>query len=283
MSTVNNLRKYFIFFFIFAQDSNIPLGKVPSKCLAYIPTVVPICMLTWFVRTLIEQSPKSTYLRDAGNNVLLIFSINHIIPVVFVLYENWTHPKHIPHIFRELLIIKRYMENKMRIPFNQTRFERDFLWKVAAILSSIFFSFALRLSIRTSIFPHLLEIPSLSISLIKCIAFTHIVFYMDFVKNGFNSLNLHFDAMANNNTAGTFPVLHSKILITNFYDLKFVHFKMMRIISRLNARFGWTLISLSLDAFFTITNNVYWTFLYRITSPENGLLIIRNYLIYFFS
>lgn len=285
MSKINNLRKYFIFFFIFAQDSNIPLGKVPSKLLACIPTIVSICLLTWFVQTLIEQPPKSPHLSDAGNNVLITITIIYIIPVVFVLYENWTHQNRIPHILNELLITKRYIENKMRIPFNQTKFERVFSWKVAATLLSISASFTTRMLIRTSLIPHLEEFSTFAVIFIKSVAVTHIVFYMDLVKSVFNSVNLHFDAMAENKTAVKFlhPVLPSKTIISNYYDLKFVHFKMMRVISGLNSRFNWTLLSLSFDAFLSLTYYICWMFLYHITSPENGLLIIRNYLISFIS
>lgn len=275
---INILRKYFIFFFIFAQDSNIPLGKVPSKYLAYIPTIATICMHAWYVREVFRPAPKSTYLSDAGNNVLIVISIIYTIPVVFVLYENWTNRKSIPNILKELLITKRYIENKMRIPFNQNRFEKVYSLKVAAVLLSSFSSFALRISIQASFIPVFLQFSYFLVILIKCITITHIVFYMDFVKSTFNSVNFHFDEMANN-VAGKFPILHSKTIISNFYELKFVHFKMMRIISGLNSRFGWTLLSLSLDAFLAVTNNVYWIFLHRITSPENELLIIRNYLI----
>lgn len=280
MSKINNLRKYFIFFFIFAQDSNIPLGKVRSKFLAYIPTIMPISVVIFFFRTNFEHSARSVYLSKAGNSTLLIVSIIFIIPIVFVMYENWTNRESIPHIFRELLITKRFIENKMKIPFNQTRFESVFLWKLAAILLSTFLQFVVRIFIRSAFFPLFSEFPYILIVLIKYIAVTHIVFYMDFVKSIFNSINLHFDAMANN-MAGKLPVLHSKTIISNFYDLKYVHYKMMRIISGLNSRFGWTLLSLSLDAFLSLTNHVYWIFSYRIMYPENGLIIMRNYIILF--
>lgn len=275
----NNLRKYFIFFFIFAQDSNIPSRKVPSKYYAYIPTLVSICILTSHIRTLIELSPKSTHLSAVGNNVLLGISIICITPVVFALFENWTNPKSIPHILKEMLITKRYMENKMKIQFNQTAFERVFSWKFVALSLSTLSSFVVRIFISNSIVPYLLEFSYFSVILIKCIVVLHFVFYVDFVKTAFNSVNMHFDAMPNNTVGkySTVLVFRSKMIISNLYDLKFVHFNMMKIILELNSRFGWTLFSLSLDAFLNVTTNIYWTFFYRITSPENALLIISNY------
>lgn len=272
MARMKKLRKYFIIFFIFAQDVNIPLTQIPFRSLVYLPSILLLLVqLLFFWITFMYQAPTKWGLGNGESHLQLILTIFYATSSVCVLCENLLKPNAIPRIFKEIAITVRYLENKMKIPFGFEQFKRSYHRKMVAIYFTFMLSFGIRFLIKSSAHSQIIDISYFFISLFRCSAVLHILFYMIWLKCLLNSINLHFMALAHERNA-----FHANTLTIYFLDLKYVHFKLRKIVSILNYRFGWVINGLNLDAFIYLTNNLYWLFLYHIKFPDNGMLLLRN-------
>lgn len=271
MGRMKAFRKYLIFFFVFAQDSYIPFVNV-SKFLVYLPRIVLILVISSFVMVTITAQGRIIENLDRGSaNMLFIFTLSYSLPAICVAFEHWLKPSAIPSICTEISIVSRFMENKLKIPFKINHFERHFMRKMAIIFSTAIFAFVLKFIIKSHTHSQTVGLLIFVMILLKCIAALHILFYVEFVRFSLESLNSHVSALRTKSI-----VLHVNTMIKHFQDLKYVHFKLRKIISIVNKRFGWIINGLIFESFLHITNAVYWIFLYHIVYPTNRWLIIRK-------
>lgn len=276
MAKLNELRKYFIIFFVFAQDNNIPSINISFKFLVYLPSIVlTFALMSFIAATMSIQTAANKGLGLNGNNVLIALLLCYAIPNIIGLCESLLKSCTIPAIYRQLLITIRYLENKMKIPINLRQFERSYFRKVTAIFLSAILSRFFIHSIKTQLYPPYLDTCCTIIIIFKCFATAHIVYYLDLLLYLLDCINSHFDAQAIDVDRKSF-ILHANALKKSFQELKLVHFQLRKIIAMINFRFGWIINGLSLEAFLYLTNNIYWIFLYHIISPDSGLLNFRN-------
>lgn len=132
----------------------------------------------------------------------------------------------------------------------------------------------LRLFLKAQIFPNLSDFLISLIVMYKCQASFYVIFFIEYNNFLLFSLNQHLNKLQCNFKPFT---LDQNIwgLIHLFRNIQKVYFQMHNIALMINSTFGWFLLTILLDEFNIITNNIFTILLYDDT--KFGFSIIRKF------
>lgn len=251
------LRNYFLCFFLCGQNSHIHFDTTKKrirKSLLYLPRIV------YFSYVILTAFQCFEFMQDYSIKNIYIMYITVWIPNMCALSDSVVYPTEVKKILQSFNRSIDGIELVMNIPISIEHFMKVFRVKFFLIITLNAVGLLYRVFIRASLFGMSADILTAFGMLLMNIASLHALILIDLVGFLLWSMNEYLKMCANQPNISM--KVDPKIIIRNLRNVKTVHFKLWEISRRINKRFGWFLVTYTLESNILIVGYVFGTFLY---------------------
>lgn len=263
---------YFICFFIFAQNTCIPIAKEKKRFIGYVPSIVALILLFYTEYTLTSRRFSRA---EFSGMILHTIMLLNMMPSVSAVVESFRMPKATRLLLKTYSAIIIYVEKQMQSKPNWAKFHADVWRKSKIIIGFYLVTVTFRSWFRSPSYGRLYEFSSAIMWFYRIMAVIHLVFFIDLLSLQISTIS--FAVRAHAKAIRMQVALKSlKELIHILGHVKFLHFKVYQCGQILNKNFGWILTFVAIDSAFTMTITCYWTF-ENLMVHDNLLQIMRKY------
>lgn len=281
ISRANHLKQYLMWFYIFGQNSCIPIypsiknhriftRHIP-QCIFMILTV--ICFHVIY-RELVGLSVKS---RNKSKVFVCISILIVISPNACALWESFRMPSSTRYLIEVFMNTIISIEQKFNTTIPMEQFLKNFRNKTIKILICYFITSAYPLYTPTPFHGRGLEICVTIMIVYKTILVIHVCFYIEFISFFFTSIINILRDTTKDDYVLRLSVAHINEMVKILRHIKYFHYKLHGCCRVINERFGWILIMIVLQTTLSSIRSGFYIFNYRASFVGEHLLIIRNY------
>lgn len=265
-------------FFLFGLSSYTPskrfnqMKQIQFKILKLIPKLlyyifVGLYLFQTYVDSHLNTVPVVEYISA------IVITATHIAVLIDDISSIRKTRRMLLILFDSVAFLKKFMKLTLCLK----TFERNFRWKLFLFISIKMFLFYVKLmTIR--------RIPSINLAILwiyQIIALFQMIFFIEFSTFILNSINQEIQLSFNE-----FQIMLSIESNVNHFSkilrqIKIIHFKMCRVTSLINSRYGWFATLLLLEQIVIPCIGIFFIFVFNTGPSEWKLRSIRNYFEYF--
>lgn len=273
MWRIHELKVSFIWFYVFGQTTYIPLKTERLKLLLYFSIITKCMSLLIFLNVIIfihlEFHMQPTH--HHGINMLINYSFVICFKInILTFFLNVKRPFLSRSLLLKFNVIIRYMENQLKAKVVLSEFEKKYRRKIM-----IFIAYEIIVSVARIMTANYHERTARSFVVVSYMYRTIFVFYITiFIKiTGLimQSLNLKIQELLDVDD-------NVDSIIFTMKQIKWIHFKLTRILKDFNNRFGWILFWFMMESFLHLAITTFMIFLYLSSSADlKQMSFLRNY------
>lgn len=255
---LNPFRTYFIVFYLFGLNSFVSLAndqKKLCKTLVLLPRIAAVLGNVYIVYLERENFPHD--IDDIfGRSLLISGPILNLIAIFESLYNSQL----VQQILSEISTVINILEIFLKIEYSHKMMKKSLNRKLAMLLAVITMGSIIKFYVETNTGKK----PTISVlwtisNVFKYIHLFHLLFYIEFIKFGLESLSEKLAHKMNDRQIFWFHGQRNE-LWSEMHSMKSVYLRLWNVSQKVNTLFGWFLVVCMLEMASTVVYNVYWEY-----------------------
>lgn len=269
MVSFSDFKYFYRIFFILGQAPYYPRherNQLQTKILMRLPVILLAILSLLCTATFFQKEPHKI-LKDKSL-ILYVLTFIEFVPNFVVIIENFArHSLACNSLNNKIYYVYNFMEIKMKMKFQKTKFNTECVWDFCKCISMISFTHIMRMFLLF-VFDLKTEIIIYIMQFYKTWAILHIMFYVNLLRFTLVSINdgiqkMDYGAIVPSQIILNVDCKRSHQLKTVLLSrIRFTYLKLWEANRMFNFEFGWTIIAIILEAVISATNAFFGTFLY---------------------
>lgn len=281
ISRTNHLKNYLLWFYIFGQNTCIPIypsNKNFNIFIRYVPQAVTVLLTVLCFCGMYNDINKRSIMSYSNRGTMFAFIslTNTITPNIFAMCESFRLPESTRYLMSMFISISNSMERKFNTTIRMERFLNKFRIKIIKLV--IFYSIASAYLVTISLHSSYYSIQlNAAMNFFKIVVVAHICFYIEFISFFLESIKKVLDNTVKDDYVLRLSVAHINETVKILRYIKYFHYKIHGCCGIINKHFGWIIIAIVLESASSLIRSGFYIFFYRASFVGENSFFIRNY------